>query len=97
MTAMIFTSGSPAAGVTRPSAARDRAVKRQADRAEHREPRSGALDRPGARSYPDHVPSLPTHMSPEPGCVIHAQISEKDSDTGQSRADDRPAGAATSA
>jgi hypothetical protein len=39
MTAMIFTSGSPAAGLTRPSAARDRAVKRQPDRAEHREPR----------------------------------------------------------
>ena len=36
----------------------------QPDRAEQREPRSGALDRPAARSYPDHVPSLPTPDEP---------------------------------
>ena len=76
----VLAAGSPAAGLTRPSAQRDRTVKGQPDRAEHREPRSGALDRPAARSYPAPVPSPPTHMSPEPGCVIHAQISDKDSD-----------------
>jgi len=80
MTAITIPSGSPAAGLTRPPAQRGRAVNAQSDRAEHREPRSGALDRPAARSYPAAVPSTPTHMSPEPGCVIHAQISEKDSD-----------------
>src|SRR3954454_7095249 len=83
MTAIKIPSGSPAAGLTRPPAQRGRAVNAQSDRAEHREPRSGALDRPAARSYPAAVPSTPTHMSPEPGCVIHAQISEKDSDARQ--------------
>ena len=83
MSATMIASGSPAAGLTRSSAQRGRTVNGQPDRAEHREPRSGALDRPPARSYPAPVPSTPTHMSPEPGCVIHAQISEKDSDTGQ--------------
>ena len=76
-------AGSPAAGLTRPTAQRGRAVNEQPDRAEHREPRSGALDRPAARSYPAPVLSPPTHMSPEPGCVIHAQISDKDSDARQ--------------
>ncbi|HYZ61994.1 MAG TPA: hypothetical protein VE650_06025 [Acetobacteraceae bacterium] len=83
MTTTMIAPGSPAAGSTRPPAQRDRAVNGQPDRTEQPEPRSGALDRPAARSYPEHVPSTPTHMSPEPGCVIHAQISEKDSDTGQ--------------
>ena len=83
MTTAMNTAGSPAAALTRSSAQRGRSVNGQPDRAEHREPRSGALDRPAARSYPDHVPSLPTPMSPEPGCVIHAQISEKDSDLHQ--------------
>ena len=77
MSATMIASGSPAAGLTRSSAQRGRTVNGQPDRAEHREPRSGALDRPPARSYPAPVPSTPTHMSPEPGCVIHAQISEK--------------------
>src|SRR3954454_8610150 len=85
MTAIKIPSGSPAAGLTRPPAQRGRAVNAQSDRAEHREPRSGALDRPAARSYPAAVPSTPTHMSPEPGCVIHAQISEKDSDARHDR------------
>src|SRR4051794_26167698 len=80
MTAITIPSGSPAAGLTRPPAQRGRAVNAQSDRAEHREPRSGALDRPAARSYPAPVPSHQPHMSPEPGCVIHTQISDKDSD-----------------
>jgi hypothetical protein len=80
MTATTITCGSPAAGLTRPPAQRGRAVNGQPDRAEHREPHGGALDRPATPSYPDPVPSTPTHMSPESGCVIHAQISEKDSD-----------------
>src|SRR3954470_18406781 len=84
MTATISASGSPAAGLTRPPAQRGSSVNGQPDRAEQREPHSGALDRAAARSYPDHVPSTSTHMSPEPGCVIHAQISEKDSDAGHS-------------
>jgi len=90
MTAITIPSGSPAAGLTRPPAQRGRAVNAQSDRAEHRESRSGALDRPAARSYPAAVPSTPTHMSPEPGCVIHAQISEKDSDARQGQSQGRP-------
>ena len=90
MTATMISSRSPAAGLTRPPAQPGRPVTGQPDRAEHREPRSGALDRPAARSYPARtharVPSIPTPMSPEPGCVIHAQISEKDSDAGHSAA-----------
>jgi len=43
-------------------------------------------DRPREATPPE--PTLAYHpqqppMSPEPGCVIHAQISEKDSDAGQ--------------
>ena len=92
MNATILTAGGPAAGLTRPSAQRARPVNGQPNRAEPREPRSGALDRPVARSYPDRVPSTPTPMSPEPGCVIHARISEKDSDTGQPVAIERHPG-----
>ena len=61
----------------------------QPHRAEPSEPQSGALDRPAKRSYPTagqvqptDVLSTPTPMTdPETGCVEHARISEKDSDT----------------
>ena len=62
----------------------------QPDRAERSEPRSGALDGPATRSYPSrHGSRTINHnhanrpvTNPETGCVKHAPISAKDSDTG---------------
>lgn len=49
-------------------------------------PHSGGLDRPRRRSYHATNPSLPSihypAMTPGTGCELHAQVSEKDSDTG---------------
>ncbi len=51
-------AGSPAARLTDTISAARTASQGQPDRAEHREPRSGALDRPPQRSYPyQHQPT----------------------------------------
>ena len=58
----------------------------QPGRAQRSWPRSGGLDRPRRRSYHATNPSLPSihypAMTPGTGCELHAQVSEKDSDTG---------------
>ena len=77
------------AGLTSRISAAQPGCQGQPDRAEPREPRSGALDRPAKRSYAvAHAPRTAYHPDPtamthttETGCVKHAQISEISSDT----------------
>ena len=95
MTAAVLAGRSPARLTSRISAAAP-GCQEQPDRAEHREPQSGALDRPATRSYAvaDRHPPTYHHQhtamtaNPETGCVKHAQISDIQSDTGQRRYDE---------
>jgi len=83
MTATTNAPGSPAAGLTRSSAQRGRAVQGSPTGPSSASRAAVPLTaRPREATPTTYHPYQPP-MSPEPGCVIHAQISEKDSDTGQ--------------
>jgi len=82
MTATTNAPGSPAAGLTRSSAQRGRAVQGSPTGPSSASRAAVPLTaRPREATPTTYHPYQPP-MSPEPGCVIHAQISEKDSDTG---------------
>jgi len=76
------TAGSPAARLTATISAARTACQGQPDRAEHREPRSGALDRPPQRSYLYH--QQPTARPHRCG-LINGPICDVKSDTPHSR------------
>src|SRR5215211_6779971 len=82
VTATITAPGSPAAGLTRSSAQRDRALQGSPTGPSAASRKAVPLTaRPREATQTPYHPYQPP-MSPETGCVIHAQISEKDSDTG---------------
>ena len=82
MTATTNAPGSPAAGLTRSSAQPGRAVQGSPTGPSSASRAAVPLTaRPREATPTTYHPYQPP-MSPEPGCVIHAQISEKDSDTG---------------
>lgn len=80
------TAGSPAARLTDAISAARTACPGQPDRAEQREPRSGALDKPPQRSYPYH--HQPTARPIRCG-LIDRRICGVSSDTRQGRGNGR--------